>query len=87
VRSRPTWGLAKIFAFESSPVSPFATNLTEYSAGIFESARSFKSEHAMNEIDVFVVAFGIAFFVASDRFKRLLSFLGLRNKTVSKSRG
>lgn len=40
----------------------------------------------MNEIDVFVVAFGTAFFVASDRFKRMLSFLGLRNKPASKSR-
>jgi hypothetical protein len=54
---------------------------------MFESARSFKSEHAMNELDVFVVAFGIAFFIASDRFKRLLSFLGLRDKPAAKSRG
>jgi hypothetical protein len=32
----------------------------------------------MNELDVFVVTFGIAFFVASDRFKQLLSWMGLR---------
>jgi hypothetical protein len=37
-----------------------------------------KSEQVMNELDVFVVTFGIAFFVASDRFKQLLSWMGLR---------
>jgi hypothetical protein len=32
----------------------------------------------MNELDVFVVSFGVAFFVASDRFKQLLAWIGLR---------
>jgi hypothetical protein len=31
----------------------------------------------MTGFDVFVVSFGIAFFVASDRFKQLLSWMGL----------
>ncbi len=32
----------------------------------------------MNELDVFVVSFGVAFFLASDRFKQLLAWMGLR---------
>jgi len=30
----------------------------------------------MNELDIFVFSFGIAFFVASDRFKQLISWMG-----------
>ncbi len=56
----------------------FATNLTEYSAEIIESLRVPKSERVMNELDVFVVSFGVAFFLASDRFKQLLAWLGFR---------
>jgi hypothetical protein len=56
----------------------FATNLTEYSAEIIESLRVPKSERVMNELDLFVVSFGVAFFLASDRCKQLLAWLGFR---------
>jgi hypothetical protein len=45
---------------------------------MMESSRLPKSEQAMNKLDVFVVSFGIAFFLASERFKRLLSWMGVR---------
>jgi hypothetical protein len=32
----------------------------------------------MNELDALVIAFGIGFFLGSDRFKRLLSWMGFR---------
>ena len=32
----------------------------------------------MNELDVFIVSFGVAFFVASSRFKRLAALVASR---------
>jgi hypothetical protein len=40
----------------------------------------------MTELDIFVISFGAAFFVASDRFKQLLSFIGDRLARQSNTR-
>jgi hypothetical protein len=67
-----------IYSIDSPRTPWFATNLTVYFPQMMESSLLPKSEQAMNKLDVFVVSFGIAFFLASERFKRLLSWMGVR---------
>jgi hypothetical protein len=40
----------------------------------------------MHGLDIFVISFGVAFFVASDRFKRGMALLRARHTRASRTR-